>query len=242
MSTVSALLSALKSRRDEKLITAVVDAMTTNETFFFRDKTPFDQFKADVLPAMNKSRNGPVKIWNAACSTGQEPYSLVMMMEEARMQFPRINLDIIATDISQRCLDKAQSGLYTQFEIQRGLPIQMMVKNFEKVDEMWRISSKIRSSVRFKQLNLVDDLRIMGRQDVIFCRNVLIYFDVETKKRILDQMAALLAEDGFLFLGAAETVLGITDSFKPMPGSRGLYIKQASTASSANTLMRTGIA
>ena len=216
--------------------------MTTNETFFFRDKTPFDQFKADVLPAMNKSRNGPVKIWNAACSTGQEPYSLVMMMEEARMQFPRINLDIIATDISQRCLDKAQSGLYTQFEIQRGLPIQMMVKNFEKVDEMWRISSKIRSSVRFKQLNLVDDLRIMGRQDVIFCRNVLIYFDVETKKRILDQMAALLAEDGFLFLGAAETVLGITDSFKPMPGSRGLYIKQASTASSANTLMRTGIA
>ena len=244
MSNVSALLSALKSRRDEKLITAVVDAMTTNETFFFRDKTPFDQFKAEVLPTMSKTRTGPIKVWNAACSTGQEPYSLVMMMEEARMQFPRITLDIIATDISQRCLDKAQSGLYTQFEIQRGLPIQLMVKNFEKVDEMWRISSKIRSSVRFKMLNLLDDLRVMGRQDVIFCRNVLIYFDVETKKRILDQMASLLADDGFLFLGAAETVLGITDCFKPMPGSRGLYIKQANTASTAsvNSTMRAGVA
>ncbi|WP_443748534.1 CheR family methyltransferase [Asticcacaulis solisilvae] len=225
-SSVAALLTALRTKRDEKLMTAVTDAMTTNETFFFRDKVPFDQFKSDVLPALAKTRlNGEIKIWCAACSTGQEPYSLAMLMEESRVQFPRVNLDILATDISDRCLEKAQSGLYTQFEVQRGLPITMMVKNFEKVDEMWRISPKMRQSIRFKKLNLLDDLRGMGRMDVIYCRNVLIYFDIETKKKVLEQMAQLLPDDGYLFLGAAETVLGITDAFKPMPGMRGLYIK-----------------
>ncbi len=229
--TVSALLSALRSKRDEKLMASVTDAMTTNETFFFRDKAPFDQFKSDVLPGLAKARlNGDIKIWCAACSTGQEPYSLAMMMDEMRAQYPRVTLDILATDISDRCLEKAQAGLYTQFEVQRGLPITMMVKNFEKVDEMWRISPKLRSSIRFKKLNLLDDLRSVGRQDVIYCRNVLIYFDIETKKRVLEQIATLLADDGCLFLGAAETVLGITDAFKPMAGMRGLYVKNTARA------------
>jgi chemotaxis protein methyltransferase CheR len=230
---VAGLLTALRTRRDEKVILAVVDAMTTNETFFFRDKTPFDQFKSDVLPAFAKSRvSGDIKVWCAACSTGQEPYSLAMMMDEARAQFPRINLDILATDISDRCLEKAQAGLYTQFEVQRGLPITMMVKNFEKVDEMWRISPKMRQGVRFRKYNLLDDLRGLGRMDVIYCRNVLIYFDIATKKRVLEQMATMLADDGFLFLGAAETVLGITDAFKPLQGTRGLYVKNMSASAS----------
>ena len=223
--TVSALLTALRTKRDEKLMTTVTDAMTTNETFFFRDKVPFDQFRSDVLPALAKSRPSDIKVWCAACSTGQEPYSLAMLMDECKMLYPRVNLDILATDISDRCLEKAQSGLYTQFEIQRGLPITMMVKNFEKVDEMWRISPKLRSSVRFKKMNLLEDLRGVGKMDVIYCRNVLIYFDLETKKKVLEQMATLLPDDGFLFLGAAETVLGITDAFKPMAGMRGLYVK-----------------
>ncbi|MCR6658649.1 MAG: protein-glutamate O-methyltransferase CheR [Asticcacaulis sp.] len=237
---VSALLSALRTKRDEKLMAAVTDAMTTNETFFFRDKIPFDQFKSDILPALAKTRlSGDIKVWCAACSTGQEPYSLAMLMDEARIQYPRLNLDILATDISERCLEKAQAGLYTQFEVQRGLPITMMVKHFEKVDEMWRISPKLRSSIRFKKMNLLDDLRMVGRQDVIYCRNVLIYFDLETKKRVLEQMATLLADDGCLFLGAAETVLGITDAFKPMPGMRGLYVKnQASAQVSAQRALR----
>ena len=229
--TVAALLTSLRAKRDERLTALVVDSMTTNETFFFRDKTPFDQFKSDVAPALAKSRpGGEVKIWCAAASTGQEPYSLAMLMEEITPQYPRLKLDIVATDISLRCLEKAQSGLYTQFEVQRGLPITMMVKHFEKIDEMWRISPKIRAAVRFKPFNLLDDLRSLGRQDVIYCRNVLIYFDLETKKRVLEQMASLMPDDGFLFLGAAETVLGITDSFKPMPGLRGLYIKNAAAA------------
>lgn len=242
-STVAALLTSLRTRRDEKLIYAVTDAMTTNETFFFRDKTPFDQFKSDVLPALAKSRlSGDLKIWCAACSTGQEPYSLAMLMEELRPQYPRIKLDILATDISERCLEKAQAGLYTQFEVQRGLPIQMMVKHFEKVDEMWRLSSKIRQAVRFKKLNLLEDLRLVGRQDVVYCRNVLIYFDLETKRRVLEQISTLLPDDGFLFLGAAETVLGITDAFKPMPGTRGLYIKNPAASSTAMPRLRAGAA
>jgi chemotaxis protein methyltransferase CheR len=236
-SNVAALLTSLRAKRDEKLMTAVTDAMTTNETFFFRDKTPFDQFKSDVLPALAKSRlNGEIKVWCAACSTGQEPYSLAMLMDEMRMQYPRVTLDILATDISDRCLEKAQAGLYTQFEVQRGLPITMMVKHFEKVDEMWRISPKIRASVRYKKMNLLDDLRMIGRQDVIYCRNVLIYFDLETKKRVLEQMATLLPDDGYLLLGAAETVLGITDAFKPMPGMRGLYVKNQAVASPARRI------
>ncbi|MGA9659172.1 MAG: protein-glutamate O-methyltransferase CheR [Asticcacaulis sp.] len=241
---VGALLAALRIKRDEKLIVAVTDAMTTNETFFFRDKIPFDQFKTDILPALAKTRlSGDIKIWCAACSTGQEPYSLAMLMDEMKMHYPRINLDILATDISDRCLEKAQTGLYTQFEVQRGLPITMMVKHFEKVDEMWRISSRIRSAIRFKKMNLLDDLRMVGRQDVIYCRNVLIYFDHDTKKRVLEQMANLLADDGCLFLGAAETVLGITDAFKPMPGMRGLYMKnQASAHVSTQRSLRANVA
>lgn len=236
-SNVAALLTSLRAKRDEKLMTAVTDAMTTNETFFFRDKTPFDQFKSDVLPALARARlNGEIKVWCAACSTGQEPYSLAMLMDEMRMQYPRVTLDILATDISDRCLEKAQAGLYTQFEVQRGLPITMMVKHFEKVDEMWRISPKIRASVRYKKMNLLDDLRMVGRQDVIYCRNVLIYFDLETKKRVLEQMATLLPDDGYLLLGAAETVLGITDAFKPMPGMRGLYVKNQAVASPARRI------
>jgi len=233
-SSVAALLSALRVKREEKLMAAVTDAMTTNETFFFRDKLPFDQFKSDVLPALARTRiTGDIKIWCAACSTGQEPYSLAMMMEEMRPLYSKINLDILATDISDRCLEKAQAGMYTQFEVQRGLPIQMMVRNFEKVDEMWRISPRIRQAVRFKKLNLLDDLRLIGRQDVIYCRNVLIYFDLETKKHVLEQIATLLPDDGYLILGAAETVLGITDVFKPMPGMRGLYIKNANATQKA---------
>ncbi len=235
--TVAALLSALRFKRDEKLMASVTDAMTTNETFFFRDKVPFDQFKSDVLPALAKARpSGDIKIWCAACSTGQEPYSLAMIMDEVQGLYPRMKLDILATDISNRCLEKAQAGLYTQFEVQRGLPITVMVKHFEKVDEMWRISPKIRAAVKYKTFNLLDDLRGLGRQDVIYCRNVLIYFDLEAKKRVLEQMATLLADDGYLFLGAAETVLGITDAFKPMPGMRGLYIKNQAASSSVSKL------
>jgi chemotaxis protein methyltransferase CheR len=221
---VEALIASLRTRKDESLLAQVTDAMTTNETLFFRDRLPFDQFGEIVLPTLTKSRAmHDLKILSAACSTGQEPYSLAMQMEELRPQFPRVSLNIHAIDISKRCLEKASSGLYTQFEVQRGLPIQFLVRYFTKTDENWRLNAKLRSMVKFSAYNLLDDLRTLGRQDIIFLRNVLIYFDIETKKRILENMANLLAPDGFLFLGSTETVLGVTEVFKPVPGHRGLY-------------------
>lgn len=223
--SVAELLTALRLKRDERLIGAVVDAMTTNETFFFRDKTPFDQFKDDVLPALAGRSGGTVKVWCAACSTGQEPYSLAMIGEEERHRFPGLKLDILGTDISDRVLEKARAGLYTQFEVQRGLPIQMLVKHFEKVEDNWRINARLRGAIRWKNANLLEDLRHLGRFDVVYCRNVLIYFDAETKRRVLENIAGLMPDDGFLFLGAAETVLGVTEAFKPVPGKRGLYAK-----------------
>jgi chemotaxis protein methyltransferase CheR len=221
---VEALIASMRTRKDESLLAQVTDAMTTNETLFFRDRLPFDQFGEIVLPTLTKSRAmHDLKILSAACSTGQEPYSLAMQMEELRPQFPRVSLNIHAIDISKRCLEKASSGLYTQFEVQRGLPITFLVRYFTKTDENWRLNAKLRSMVKFSAYNLLDDLRNLGRQDIIFLRNVLIYFDIETKKRILENMANLLAPDGFLFLGSTETVLGVTEVFKPVPGHRGLY-------------------
>ena len=232
--SIEAMIAALRSHREDRLIWAVVEALTLNETAFFRDREVFAQLRDELLPTLSKlAPKRPIRIWSAACSTGQEVYSLAMTAAEARDIAPGARFEFFGSDISDRCLEKAQSGLYTQFEVQRGLPITMMVKHFEKVDEMWRISPKLRSSIRFKKMNLLEDLRSVGRQDVIYCRNVLIYFDLETKKRVLEQMATLLADDGCLFLGAAETVLGITDAFKPMPGMRGLYVKNQASAQNA---------
>lgn len=224
--SVEALLFALRTRREERIMALVTDAMTTNETFFFRDKTPFDQMKQEVLPKLYRARSsGEIKVLSAACSTGQEPYSLAMMIDEERATYPRLNVSIQGIDISDRCLEKAQSGLYSQFEVQRGLPIQLLVKNFSKVDDMWRLNDRIKMTVRFRKFNLLDETRTLGNFDVIFIRNVLIYFDQPTKKRILENLSQQLADDGYLFLGAAETVLGITDTLKPVSGHRGLYAK-----------------
>jgi chemotaxis protein methyltransferase CheR len=229
------LAVAARSRRDEKMLWAITDALTTNETFFFRDKTPFDLFRDGVTPSLIKSR-GPsprVRILCAACSTGQEPYSLAMLLDELREQGTPINAEIIGVDISDRVLEKAKSGLYSQFEVQRGLPAKLLVKHFEKVNDMWRISDRIRSAVKFQRFNLLDDLKPLGRFDVVFCRNVLIYFDQPTKKNTLERLAANMPEDGFLLLGAAETMMGVTDAFEGVPERRGLYRRNGRWKASA---------
>ena len=223
------LISAIRLRRDPKLIDAVGDAMTTNETFFFRDKTPFDIFEQSILPDLvARKRGGTIKIWCAAASTGQEPYSLAMIGEALAPKLGGCKLEILGTDISERCLEKAKAGIYTQFEVQRGLPVQMLLKHFKKDGESWTIDERLRSSIRYRPMNLLDDFRALGRFDVIFCRNVLIYFDVPTKKAVLERMAQQVEGPGYLLLGAAETVLGITDTFKPIVGSRGLYVQDPS--------------
>ena len=199
--------------------------MTTNETFFFRDKVPFDHFRDAIMPEILQARAGrkSIRIWCAAGSTGQEPYSLAMCLKEMSAALSGWRLEIIATDLSQEVLEKSKAGIYSQFEVQRGLPIQFLVKYFKQTGEFWQINADIRAMVQHRQLNLLHDFSQLGVFDVIFCRNVLIYFDQDTKINIFNRLAKVMEPDGFLVLGAAETVVGLTDVFKPFPDKRGLY-------------------
>jgi chemotaxis protein methyltransferase CheR len=213
----------------------VVEAMTTNETFFFRDKVPFDHFRESIMPEMIKARANrkSIRIWCAAGSTGQEPYSLAMCVREMSAALSGWRVEIVATDISQEVLEKSKAGIYSQFEVQRGLPIQMLVKHFKQNGEVWQINPEIRAMVQHKQLNLLHDFSQLGVFDIIFCRNVLIYFDQETKINIFGRLAKVMEPDGFLVLGAAETVVGLTDAFKPFPDRRGLYRPSGAAAVAA---------
>ena len=206
-------------------IAQVVEAMTTNETFFFRDKVPFDHFRDTMMPEVLKARAArkSLRIWCAAGSTGQEPYSLAMCLKEMSAALAGWRIEIVATDLSQEVLEKSKAGIYSQFEVQRGLPIQMLVKYFKQTGELWQVNPELRAMVQHRQLNLLHDFSQLGTFDVIFCRNVLIYFDQDTKIAIFNRLARSVEADGFLVLGAAETVVGLTDAFKPVPERRGLY-------------------
>jgi chemotaxis protein methyltransferase CheR len=210
--------------------------MTTNETFFFRDKVPFDHLRETIMPALLRSRASrkSLRIWCAAGSTGQEPYSIAMCLKEMGPTLAGWRLEILATDLSQEVLEKSKSGIYSQFEVQRGLPIQLLVKYFKQIGEIWQINPDIRGMVQHRQLNLLHDVSHLGSFDVIFCRNVLIYFDQETKTRTFARLATMMEPDGFLVLGAAETVVGLTETFKPISDRRGLYRPNAAP----NTLAR----
>lgn len=219
-------LVAAVRRMDPALVKDVTEAMTTNESFFFRDGKPFDQFREQVIPRLLAARKDKkqIRIWCAACSSGQEPYSLSIILKEMEARLAGWRIDIVATDLSTEILEKAKAGLYSQFEVQRGMPIQLLVKYFQKKDEMWQIDARLRAMVQYRPLNLLTDIRSpLGTFDVVFCRNVLIYFDQETKGKVLADISKLLAPDGCLFLGGAETVLGISDKFKPVVGQRGMY-------------------
>lgn len=226
LDTLDALVQKLRLSRDEGLCVDVTEAMTTNESFFFRDNTPFDLFKNHVLPAMEKSRGGQkrLRIWCAAASTGQEPYSLAILLRENWMKWQNWKIEIVGTDICTQVLEKARAGTYSQFEVQRGLPIQMLIKYFTQEGDTWKLNADIRNMVTYRPFNLLNNFVGLGTFDVIYCRNVLIYFDQNTKKQVLERMRKVLANDGTLFLGAAETVLGITDAFRPVRGQRGMYV------------------
>ncbi len=223
--SLDAMLAALRAKPDDRLAWLITEAMTTNETLFFRDKTPFTRFVEDMLPDLASARGAgaPLRIWSAACSSGQEAYSLAMLLDENAAKLGGLQPQIIATDISTKVLEKAKAGVYSQFEVQRGLPVKMMVKYFEKVEDMWRVKPNIRSMVRFQRHNLLDEYGALPRFDIIFCRNVLIYFDQREKAEVLANLGRQCADDGFLILGAAETVVGVTDAFETVPGKRGLY-------------------
>jgi chemotaxis protein methyltransferase CheR len=205
----------------------VVEAMTTNESLFFRDTKPFESIRKSVLPRLHAARppGAPLRIWSAAASTGQEAYSIAMVVADLAGAMPGRRVEIVGTDIAREPLERARAGLYSQFEIQRGLPMQMLVKHFTKEEGQWRIKQALRDAVSFREWNLLSDLKGLGAFDIIFCRNVLIYFDPPTKRRVLDALAKQMPADGVLFLGGAETVLGLTEAFKPVPGENGTYMR-----------------
>jgi len=232
---LSGLVEALRQGQDA-LSVSVVEAMTTNETFFFRDKVPFEQFREFIIPDLMKkaASRKSLRIWCTASSTGQEPYSLAICLKEMGSILAGWRIEILATDLSVGVLEKAKSGIYTQFEVQRGLPIQMLVKYFKQIGDLWQINPEIRAMVQHRQLNLLHDISHLGMFDLIFCRNVLIYFDQATKIQTLKRLAAALNEDGILALGAAETVIGLSDVFRPCSDRRGLYLpNRASSAPSS---------
>jgi chemotaxis protein methyltransferase CheR len=222
---ITELVQKLKAGSAEALTAEVVEAMTTNETFFFRDKIPFDHLRETMLPELLQSRASrrSLRIWCAASSTGQEPYSIAMCLKELGATLSGWRVDILATDLSQGVLEKSRSGMFSQFEVQRGLPIQLLVKYFTQCGELWQLNPDIRAMVQHRQLNLLQDFAHLGTFDIVFCRNVLIYFDQETKTGVFEGLARAIEPDGFMVLGAAESVVGISDAFKPHPERRGLY-------------------
>ena len=219
------LVMAMRAPGSLGLVAEVVDAMTTNETSFFRDKNPFEALKLSIIPGLitRRAAQKSLRIWSAACSTGQEPYSLSMMLRD---QFPVLKdwrVEIVATDLSPTVLQRARDGVFSAFEVQRGLPIQMLVKHFDQVEQNWRIKPDLRRMIDFRPLNLLSDITSLGKFDIILCRNVLIYFDQPTKTAVLNRMARMLPPDGSLMLGGAESVFGICDALSDVPGLRGVY-------------------
>jgi chemotaxis protein methyltransferase CheR len=221
------MVAVLRKGDDHRLSSAVTEAMTTNETSFFRDKKPFTALETEVLPKLLDSRRAgrSLRIWCAAAATGQEPYSLAMMLDEKFPELDSWNVEILATDISEQILEKARAGIYTQFEVQRGLPVQLLMRYFKQVENGWKVKDNLGRRIQWQQTNLLDSFDSFGPFDIVLCRNVLIYFQNETKADILDRIRKVIRPDGFLFMGAAETVLGITESFERLQSSRSsIYV------------------
>ena len=224
--SIGDMLALLRERREERLAWSIVEAMAQAESAFFRDREPFTLFRDEVLPSLARLRGAePVRIWSAACASGQEVYSLAMIVEDERGRLPGLKVELFGTDIGERQLEKAQSGLYTQFEIQRGLPIRQLIRHFEPSDDMWRVSPRLRQMIRWRRVNLVADLSTAGRFDVIFCRYVLSTLVEPMKGRLLINLARALSPDGFLFLGEQESAAGLSDAFEPVAGRPGLYAR-----------------
>ena len=213
--TVEELMRGFHAHPTGPLLEKVVEAMTTNETLFFRDVYPFEMFRTVVLPEVIKKRETErrLTVWSAGCSSGQEAYSVAIVLKEHYPQCASWNIRILASDLSREMVSRAREGRFSQFEVNRGLPAQMLVKYFHQKGIDWQIREDIRRMVEFTEMNLADPWPPMPWMDVVFLRNVLIYFDVNTKKRVLEETRKALRPDGFLFLGTAETTFNLDDHF-----------------------------
>ncbi|MFT3710954.1 MAG: protein-glutamate O-methyltransferase CheR [Archangium sp.] len=217
LASVDELVGKVRSDERSKLATQVIEALTTNETSFFRDHHPFEALKTKILPALATARasTGRLRIWCAAASTGQEPYSIAM----TALTHPatrNLKIEIQATDINTTVLARARAGVFKQLEVNRGLPAPMLAAWFDRRGMDWEIKPAVRSLVTFSELNLCDSFAQLGQCDLVFMRNVLIYFDLETKRQILTRVRRLMAPDAWLVLGGAETTLNLDDQFVPI--------------------------
>ena len=216
------LMQAVRDRGEEKLVWAVVEAMTVSESSFFRDPEMFDALAAETLPALVQAcGDQPVRVWSAACGTGQEVFSLAMLLEEDPALGARVEL--FASDLSDRSLEKAQAGLYSQFEVQRGLPARRLVRHFEKRDEMFALSPRLRQMVRWRRVNLTEDLGGMGGFNLVLCRHVVSALTDVARVNVLESLAGLLEPGGVLVLGRSETLEGVPTALSPVAGRPGLF-------------------
>ena len=225
IASLDELITILVMGREPNLATQVVEALLNNETYFFRDRAPFDLLARHALPELAKRRADTkrIRIWSAGCSTGQEVYSLAMLFAEEPAAWQGWTVDILGSDVSSACVDRARDGTYSQFEVQRGLAIGQMIKWFEECPDGWRAVEALRKSIRFQVHNLLEPPPHPGGFDIVLCRNVLLYLSPDKKTLAFERLASALAEDGWLMLGAGETVIGQTTKLGADVKARGLY-------------------
>jgi len=225
MDSLERLVSHLSTDPAGKVANEVISALTINETSWFRDGKPFEMLRNVILPdILGRQKDSNLAVWSAACSTGQEAYSIAMTLRENPPAGRQWNYSILGTDICGAVVGRAQAGAYSKFEVQRGLPIQRLVKYFEQSGkDTWTIRPELRERVTFRQMNLTQIPPVMGPFDIVFCRNVLIYFEVDVKAKVLASIARHMRPNGFLILGSAETTMGVSTLFTTVPGTPGLY-------------------
>lgn len=232
--SIAELMAGLRARREDRLIWAIVEAMAAGDTSFFRDRTAFDHFREVLAPELaHRRKDQPIRIWSAACGTGQEIHSLAMLVDDMAGQWPEARFELFGSDLSERALEKAQSGLYTQFEVQRGLPIRSLVRHFEKVDEMWLISPQIRQSIRWRRLNLIGDMSRVRGFDLIFCRNVLNGMIEPAQRQVVENLAAALNPGGKVVFGADEEPVGSAEPLAAVGDIPGVYVLRAADRAAA---------
>ncbi len=228
--SIDDLVTSIRRDQGTPLLRRVVEAMTTNETLFFRDVHPFEALRTQLVPELLRARSADrtLRIWCAAASTGQEPYSIGMTLREHFPELATWNVQITATDLNAAVLERAREAKYRQLEVNRGLPAQFLLKYFERQGAEWQLNANIRNMVTFRELNLLDSWTSLGPQDLVFMRNVLIYFDIETKRRLLGRLRQTLRPEGFLILGGAETTTNLDESYSPVRVGRGVYFQSKS--------------
>ena len=231
IASIDELITILVMGKEPSLAGRVVEALLNNETYFFRDRAPFDLIARSALPQLQQRRASSkrIKIWSAGCSTGQEVYSLAMMFAEEPLKWAGWTIDILGSDVSESAVERARTGTYTQFEVQRGLGIAQMIKWFEETTGGWRAAEGLRKTVRFQVHNLLEAPPHPGEFDIVLCRNVLLYLNAATREKAFERLASAMAPDGWLMLGAGETVIGQTRKLTADKDARGLYVLSSNT-------------